>query len=165
MEIRKTRLTDISAALEIYAAARKFMAEKGNPDQWTDGYPSEDFIKEDILNGNSYVITDKDDNIFGIFTFIIGKDPTYAVIENGDWLNEKPYGVIHRIASTGQLKGITDICLDWCFQQIDNIRIDTHQDNEPMKQTLIRNGFKYCGIIFCHNGTERIAFQKYIGKK
>ena len=165
MKIRKTTFNDMSAAMNIYSGARNFMTAKGNPNQWTNGYPSEDFIINDINNGNSYVIVDGKKKITGIFTFIIGTDPTYDIIENGKWLNDKPYGVIHRIASSGQTKGITEICLNWCFEQIDNIRIDTHKDNKPMKDAIIRNGFEYCGIIYCHNGTKRIAFQKYIGNE
>jgi hypothetical protein len=29
-----------------------------------------------------------------------------------------------------------------------------------MQKCLIRNGFKYCGIIYLESGAERIAFQK-----
>lgn len=163
MKIRKATLADIPAAMKIYAGAREFMAKNGNPSQWTNGYPTEEFITNDINNGNSYVIVDDNNTINGIFAFIIGNDPTYDIIVGGNWLNEKPYGVIHRIASNGLIKGITEICMKWCFEQIDNIRIDTHKDNTTMKNAILRNGFEYCGIIYCHNGTERIAFQKYIG--
>jgi hypothetical protein len=30
------------------------------------------------------------------FCFWQGKDDTYDYIENGKWLNDKPYGVVHR---------------------------------------------------------------------
>ena len=42
--------------MEIYAYARKFMAEHGNPNQWgPTNWPPEWLIKEDIEKGCSYV--------------------------------------------------------------------------------------------------------------
>lgn len=93
----KTRIEDLDEAIRIYDFARVRMTEGGNPNQWTDGYPSRDVIAEDIESGNSYKIV-IDGRIAGVFTFIIGDDPTYEVIEGG-WLNDNPYGAIHRIAA------------------------------------------------------------------
>ena len=36
--IRKTTFADISQLREIFAIARQFMIETGNPNQWVDGY-------------------------------------------------------------------------------------------------------------------------------
>ncbi len=38
------------------------------------------------------------------FAFILGEDPTYQQID-GAWLNDQPYGTIHRIAGNGKIKG------------------------------------------------------------
>ena len=43
--------------------------------------------------------------------------------------------------------------------RFDTLRVDTHADNRVMQRTLIRMGFVYTGIIFCHNGTPRLAYQ------
>ena len=43
-----------------------------------------------------------------------GKRPYLSHIE-GKWLNEAPYGVIHRLASNGKAKGIARQCIAWCF--------------------------------------------------
>ena len=80
----------------------------------------------------------------------------------GGWLNEKPYGVIHRIASSGKVGGVFSACLEWCSRYVDNIRIDTHRDNRVMQELLLRHGFRRCGIIYLANGDERIAFQKEV---
>ena len=39
--------------------------------------------------------------------------------------------------------------------------IDTHENNTPMRNLLIKNGYKYCGKIQLSGGFgERMAFQK-----
>ena len=118
-------------------------------------------IKKDIENGNSYVCLDEEQNIVGTFTFIQGNDPTYARIYEGAWSDDtRPYGVIHRLASTEQSKGVASACLQWCYRQIPNLRADTHRDNHILQHILKKHGFQYCGIIYLQNGDERLAFQK-----
>lgn len=155
--VRPTSAEDLDNVMLIYDYAREKMAESGNPNQWIDGYPTVADIRNDIVNGVSYVI-EIDGIIAGVFVFISGNDPTYEVIE-GEWLNDNPYGTIHRIAAAPGFKGIADICLDFCKSKGIDIRIDTHSDNVPMLGWITSRGFSYCGIIYCHNGTPRKAFQ------
>ncbi len=155
--IRQTRLSDLDTVMSIYDCARTRMITTGNPNQWIEGYPSCDIITADIQQGNSFVI-ETGNKITGVFTFIMGLDPTYEVIE-GEWLNDKPYGTIHRLAAAPQAKGIADICLDFCKSKELDIRIDTHPDNVPMLNWIMSRSFTYCGIIYCHNGSRRKAFQ------
>jgi hypothetical protein len=162
MIITKAQLKDIDILISMYDHAHNFMAANGNPNQWINGYPSRELILKDINNGNCYVCKNEVGNIIGAFTFIIGDDPTYEKIYSGQWLNEKPYGVIHRLVSNGSTRGVTKDCIEWCLKQIRNIRIDTHSDNKVMQNILNKMEFTYCGIIHTHNGTERLAFQKYI---
>ena len=82
MTIRKTMPCDVPAVLSVYEGARKFMAENGNPNQWTDGYPDESTLLHDIERGVSYVITEDSDTA-GTFSLILGEEETYRVIENG----------------------------------------------------------------------------------
>lgn len=74
--------------------------------------------------------------------------------------NDSPYGVIHRITTLSERKGVASFCLDWCFKQCGNIRIDTHENNLPMIAVLKKNGYVQCGTIYLKNGDERLAFQK-----
>lgn len=157
MEIRKTALSDLPKVMQIFENARNFMMISGNPSQWNDNYPSEELIMSDIHEGISYVIIDKD-RIVGTFVFVEGKEPTYSDID-GCWLNDKPYGTIHRIASDGSTKGIADECLNFCKMRNQNIRIDTHKDNSVMLKWINHSGFKKCGIIHVSDGTPRYAFQ------
>lgn len=75
-------------------------------------------------------------------TFVLrgGIDPTYNIIYEGKWLNDKPYATIHRIASTGEIKGIMHIAMQFALQQYDNIRIDTHHDNMVMQHLIEKKG-------------------------
>ena len=54
--IRHAVDSDKERICEIYAFARKFMAENGNPNQWKNNNPSREIIDNDIAAGNLYVI-------------------------------------------------------------------------------------------------------------
>ncbi len=114
-------------------------------------------VRRDIADGISYVV-ESDNRIVGTFVFIIGDEPTYSEIE-GKWIDNEPYGTIHRIASDGSVKGIADYCLKYCSGIIGNIRIDTHKDNNVMLKWIKCSGFSYCGIIHVADGSPRHAFQ------
>ena len=158
-QIRKTRLEEIDWVLPIYSRARQFMQETGNNDQWINGYPAREDILSDIGNGCSYVCISPGGELAGIFFFKTGNDETYDNIYDGRWLNDEPYGVIHRLASSGAYKGVGDACIQWCLEKCENIRVDTHRDNRVMQHIFRKNGFVRCGLIYIRNGSERIAFQ------
>ncbi len=159
MEIRKTRLEEIDEVMEIYAYARQFMAEHGNPNQWKKTNPPRERVEQDIIEGKSHVCVENGE-ILGVFYFAIEEDPTYNVIYDGEWLNADEYAVVHRIASAGKAKGVGTFCMNWAYEQFSNVKIDTHRDNVVMQNMLKKNGFAYCGIIHLANGEERLAFQK-----
>ena len=49
MNIRNAEIKDLPRIMEIFAHARRFMTEHGNPDQWgPDNWPPEDLIRSDI---------------------------------------------------------------------------------------------------------------------
>lgn len=146
---------------KIYAGARQFMAEHGNAGQWGTNYPGEELLLDNIRQEKLYVCAGgEEEKIAAVFYFAAEEDPSYGKIEDGAWLNEEPYGVVHRIASARTVKGAASFCLNWAFRQTGNIRIDTHEDNIPMQNMLRKNGFRYCGKIHLKNGEPRIAFQK-----
>lgn len=158
MTIRKATIDDIPAMQEIFAIARRFMAAKGNPRQWAGNYPSDAMLAEDIKGGDSYLCIE-DGKAVATFVLRGGTDPTYDVIYNGSWPNNRPYATIHRIASSGRVKGIFASAMQFALQSYSSIRIDTHRDNSVMQNAIRKAGFVYCGIIHCWNGEERLAFQ------
>ena len=164
MQIRKTREKDFARLMEIYAYARDFMKQHGNPDQWgPTNWPPEALIREDIKNGNSYVCENDSGQVCGTFYFIAGKDiePTYRVITDGAWLDDSPYGVVHRIAADGSEKGIGTFCLNWAYEQCSHLRMDTHGDNTVMQNLLKKLGFVHCGTIYVEEDDfPRLAYEK-----
>ena len=160
MLIRRAVRSDLPALERLYARARVFMAENGNPTQWGETYPLElqmEDVTEDIALGRSYVC-EEDGRVVAAFMFTGGPDPTYAVIEEGQWPDDEPYGVVHRIATGGARKGAGEFCLNWCLERCGNLRIDTHENNQPMRGLLEKMGFRYCGVIHVEDGTPRLAY-------
>lgn len=160
MEIRKTTVEDIERVMELYAMARVFMREHGNPRQWGDHYPSRNLVAHDIKEEKSYVCVDEG-IITAVFFFASEEDPDYREIYEGAWRNDAPYSVVHRIVAPTGRRGTASFCLQWCYEQCGgNIRIDTHRDNIPMQKMLEKNGFERCGIIYIGGKEERIAYNR-----
>jgi len=163
MNIRKTTAGEIPAVMSLYAEGRQYMRANGNMEQWSDGYPSRSVIEKDIEDGVSYVVEEANE-IIGVFAFMEGPDRTYLKIYDGDWGNDAPYHVIHRIVSKVHSKGVAAFVYRWAFDRCSQIRIDTHRDNIPMQNSLKKNGFTYKGIIYLESGDERLAFLKIKGE-
>ncbi len=163
LKIRQSMESDLDEIMEIYAYARRFMAENGNPNQWgPTNWPPKHLIHNDILQKKSYVCL-HEEQIAGTFFYTIGKDvePTYRHIENGSWLDDSAYGVVHRIAGNGSVKGIGEFCLEWAYRQCGHLRIDTHGDNIVMQNLLAKMGFRYCGIVYVEEDRNpRLAYEK-----
>ena len=157
--IRQATSPDLSHIIVIYAHARRFMAEHGNPTQWGNARPTEADISARIARNELFVLEDSD-GIHGVFAFILEEDPTYHVIENGQWLSDAPYGTIHAVASDGSIHGFLTQIVMYCLQTIRHLRIDTHPDNLIMQHVITKNGFTKCGIIYVADGTPRLAYER-----
>lgn len=164
MTIRQSTESDLPRIMALYANARAFMAAHGNPRQWgLTQWPPEALIREDIRQGHSYVCANEEGSVIGTFFFIQGKDiePTYHDITGGAWLDESPYGVVHRIAGDGSEKGIGAFCLNWAYDRCGHLRIDTHGDNKVMQNLLKKLGFVCCGTIYVTEDSDpRLAYEK-----
>ena len=159
MEIRNTKIEELPRLLEIYKNAREFMKNHGNATQWGASYPEEDLVRQDIMAGHSYVCIHEEE-IVGTFFFAIGPDKTYAIIEDGTWLNDREYAVVHRVAIEKRGIGVASYCINWAYEQYPNIKIDTHKNNHAMQAMLKKNGFTQCGTIYLEDGSTRLAYQK-----
>ena len=160
--IRLAREADLPAIVSVIEAAKGIMRASGNMFQWNDGYPSGEVILADIAAANGFVICE-DGGVVAYFALIASPEPTYNVIYGGKWLDdEKPYHVIHRIASTSESHGVFAAIMDYAFSVDGNIRIDTHRDNSIMQHNILKHGFSYCGIIYLLSGDERLAYQRIV---
>ena len=139
MEIKKADRTHIDEIMSLYKDAKIFMDNHGNNDQWPVGYPSKEMITKDI--DKMYLCMYEDE------------------IE-GQWLNDAPYGVVHRVVSAHIVKGACKFILNWAYSQIPNLKMDTGVKNIPMQNLLESCGFKKCGKIVNMQGITCLAYQK-----
>jgi len=182
VNFRKSTYDDVDRILEIIEKA-KIELKKLGLDQWQNGYPDRKVIENDIKFGISYVLEDIEKNENGLksesFTKILGtivlspkKEMPYSKIE-GKWITNDDYIVIYRLAVDSEIKnkGIATKILEFsekeCIKnKILSIKADTHENNEPMKRFLEKNGFSYCGVIYLDKepdvGEKRIAYEKII---
>ena len=162
MEIRRATQEDFERVMEIYAYAREFMAANGNPDQWgPTKWPHPEIIQADIEEGKGFVV-ENGGRVIGSFAFIWGPDHTYDHIEDGEWLDDSRYAVIHRMAGDGSVKGIGEFILNWAYEKSGgHLRIDTKPENKVVRNLAEKLGFIPCGIIYViEDDNPRIALEK-----
>lgn len=169
MKIQPATFSDVPRILEIIEDAKIYLASL-NIDQWQNGYPNKIQIENDIANKESYVVLNTDNQLIATTMFSINGEPTYKIIE-GNWLIDETekYGVIHRLATAKEFRkhGIAAYVFnhfhDFLKQEnIQSLKIDTHQDNLGMQSLVKKLGYQYCGIIYTNYGNKRLAFEKII---
>ncbi|MDR3251074.1 MAG: GNAT family N-acetyltransferase [Tannerella sp.] len=167
MIFRKAALNDLRSMMDVVRQAQASLKALGI-DQWQNGYPSEEVICRDIGNGDAFVLTD-DDIVIAMATVIFNNEPTYDVIYEGEWLSRGEFVVVHRmaVADCSRKKGVASIIFHEVgmtakSRNISSFKIDTHEGNIPMRNVLLKNGFKYCGKIFLKDGALRLAFEKIL---
>ncbi|MCR4743513.1 MAG: GNAT family N-acetyltransferase [Treponema sp.] len=163
MTIKLAEKSDVNRIMDIYAFARDFMAKNGNPNQWgPTKWPPLEVINQDIDKKKLFLCL-HEDRIVGVFFYDFGKkiEACYNKIEEGSWSSPETYGVVHRIAGDGSVKGIGSFCINWAFEKAGCLRMDTHPDNLPMQGLLTKLGFKKCGIIHVEEDDyPRFAYEK-----
>ena len=114
MRIQKATSADLKKVLDVYNNAREFMRTHNNGDQWGESYPPGELVERTL--DKTYLCMEGD-QLACVFYYAVENEECYSNIE-GKWLNESPYAVVHRIASTGIVKGAAAFCLNWAYQQI-----------------------------------------------
>ena len=161
MEIVAAQLDDVPTLLSLYERARRFMAEHDNAYQWGhNGWPPASLIESDVHHQHCYKVVE-DGQIVGVFYFDYGENPEPCYASLDGWSTKPPYGVIHRIASAGEGKGILAKAVEFALSQCPNLRIDTYYKNSVMLNALRKLGFREVGEVILEHDTEpRIAFEK-----
>lgn len=165
---------DLPQIMQIIHSAQLFLKEQG-VDQWQNGYPDEARITGDISGGTGHVLCQ--DGLlaaYGVLTF--SDETSYAVIHEGTWENDEPYGTLHRLASAAAQRGggasaallghLEQLCRQAGYSWM---RTDTHRHNAPMRSFLEKHGYSNRGIIYLAQegvggafGDERIAYEKHL---
>lgn len=170
MKIRLSKITDIPEIMEIIKDAKallKFL----QIDQWQNGYPNAAQVENDIHNKESYVVFNNDGKIVATAMFTARKEPTYKKVIAGNWVvsEDEAYGVIHRMAvkKEHRKEGLALFLFQEFHQQlkdqnIQSLKIDTHEENIGMQSLIKKLGYTYCGIIYTSYGAKRLAFEKVI---
>ena len=154
MNIRKAVVSDFNRIMEIYAIAREYMKNSGNPNQWKDHYPEKNIVNKDIEDKISYVLEDNG-HIFACFVFTKGYEKSYEL----NFPSYKEYGIIHRVASDGSERKIVSRIINFVKKEISLLRIDTHEDNKTMQKAVEKLGFKRLGIIQLDDRSFRILYE------
>ena len=153
--ICRASIDDLSIVMGLIEQGKAKMIKAGNPNQWSASYPAESTIRRDIAQGVCYLIHECGKPI-ATFVAKEGPEPNYHHIDNGSWLDDQPYYVIHRVASVEGVHGVMADIIKYCSALTSSI----HADNRPMQTSLARLGFVYCGIIYVENGDSRQAYQR-----
>ncbi|AAK80697.1 ribosomal protein S18 acetylase RimI-like enzyme [Clostridium acetobutylicum] len=167
MEFKRASKSDINNIMNIIKQSQEYFKQKGI-DQWQNNYPNFEVIKEDIEKEDSFILL-KDSRIVATAVISFSGDKNYDNIYEGKWLSYSSFAVIHRIAVDSNCKGeglasviikeAEKLCLN---KDVHSIKVDTHKNNLSMQKLLKKNGFKYCGIIYLEDKSERLAFEKLL---
>ena len=169
MRLKLSSFNDVDKIIEIIDHAKIYLASL-NIDQWQNGYPNKTEIENDILNGESYVVFNEQNEIVATAMFTVTPEPTYKIID-GNWITDelKKYGVVHRLAIKKEYKkmGIATFMFEQFHellkkQNINSLKIDTHEQNLGMQSLIQKLGYQYCGIIYTKYQAKRLAFEKVL---
>ena len=170
MEIRKAKDADFGAMQALFDEARGTIATLGI-NQWQNGEPAPEVVREDISLGQSYVITDGD-ALCATFALMNESEPLYDNIYNGEWKtgnDNRNYQAIHRVAVAVFMrgKGTSTQIINYAAEVARargrvSLRIDTHEGNAVMRRMLEKHGFELCGVIYLKNGDPRVAYERVL---
>jgi GNAT superfamily N-acetyltransferase len=148
---------------------RKQMAAHGSG-QWQGKEPSFATIEEDILHQRYFLLFENHQPCGG--AALMKHEPGYDHLLEGRWLNQDPYMVIHRffIAPSYQGRHLSKILLDELELQVqqhhvNNLRLDTHALNQPMRGLLKRQHYHEVGKAWLPQAGERLVYHKVLGEK
>ena len=162
------RLAKISEAYEIWQILKDAIQRRkeDGSNQWQDGYPNMDVVKNDIERKIGFVLT-QNDNIIGYTAIIINDEPDYINIE-GKWLTNKEFMVYHRVAiskkflAKGMAKKMMKLIEEYALSKnIYSLKADTNHDNIPMLKIFEKMGYSFCGTVHIRQ-SPRKAYEKVL---
>lgn len=171
--VRKAVYDDIDKIITIIEDA-KALLKNNHSLQWqdSDGYPNRKTVYADIEKGWLYVNI-RNNSLAGIVTLVAVADESYKKIEAGNWLNNRRYYAIHRLAVKKEFyrQGVARELLDYTTtitkqNGVYDLRTDTTEENSSMHCLLEKCGFIRCGIVYLVRSDcpdpKRIAFHKVL---
>ncbi len=165
LSVLPATMGDLNGIMGVFAQARGYMAELGNP-QWGDGFPEAPFISDKIERGLMYKVV-SGGQIAAVFS-VLDYDGDYDNID-GKWLTRGDYFVLHTVAVANDFRGKG--CARFIFARAEDmaaergkisVRMDTHEQNIPMRTLVGSLGYVYCGKLKVRGGKPRIGFEKLL---
>tara|TARA_B110000858_G_scaffold193022_1_gene244774 strand:+ start:47 stop:556 length:510 start_codon:yes stop_codon:yes gene_type:complete len=162
------RPAKISEAFEIWQILKDAIQRRkeDGSNQWQDGYPNMDVVKNDIERKIGFVLT-QNDNIIGYTAIIINNEPDYINIE-GKWLTNQEFMVYHRVAiskkflAKGMAKKMMKLIEEYALSKnIYSLKADTNHDNIPMLKIFEKMGYSFCGTVHIRQ-SPRKAYEKVL---
>ena len=164
-ELRKATPQDAPKIWEILQQSIERRRLDGSQ-QWQNGYPNQETVKNDIENGYGFVLTENEE-IVAYSALIENYEPAYDQID-GKWLSHGEFLVIHRVgvfdrtAGKGYAKETFRKIEEYTKSlNIPSIKVDTNFDNGAMLHILEKLGYTYCGEVMLM-GAPRKAFEKLL---
>ena len=162
---RPAKNSEASKIWQILKDAIQRRKEDGS-NQWQDGYPNMDVVKNDIERKIGFVLT-QNDNIIGYTAVIINDEPDYINIE-GKWLTNQDFIVYHRVAiskkflAKGMAKKMMKLIEEYALSKnIYSLKADTNHDNIPMLKIFEKMGYSFCGTVHIRQ-SPRKAYEKVL---
>lgn len=166
LELRMVKKGEEELALNFIDEARVYLKEQGI-EQWQNGYPSMDTIKEDVEFLRGYFIV-KDNKEIGYICVDIDGKAGYQEID-GEWKASGRYSVINRmtISKKSRDKGLADAAFKLAEEistkrNVNIIRIATDISNKKMQHIIGKLEYYHCGNIVSADGGIRLAYEKVI---
>ena len=164
-QFRRAKISDAFEIWQILKDAIQRRKEDGS-NQWQDGYPNMDVVKNDIERKIGFVLT-RNDNIIGYTAIIINDEPDYINIE-GKWLTNQDFIVYHRVAiskkflAKGMAKKMMKLIEEYALSKnIYSLKADTNHDNIPMLKIFEKMGYSFCGTVHIRQ-SPRKAYEKVL---
>ena len=166
LHIRKATREDVPRVWVILQQAVDQMLREGRH-QWSREYPRPEDIGQDISQGVGTVLCRRDGTVIAYAAVVFTGEPAYETLE-GEWLSDRPYVVVHRIAVADECKraGIATRFMRMIEEEavregIHSFRIDPNYDTVYMQKMLARLGFTRTGECRYHRGS-RLCYEKLI---
>lgn len=153
--LRQSTLDDLPRVIDIIEGAKKTLRDRG-VDQWQQGYPDNEILKQDIQEDISYVLM-LDGEVVGVAALQQGYDKNYQDMTSGAWSDnsEVTYSIIHRIAVEAGHQGqhlsaslIQQLLTMSYYLGYRDVRIDTHPENLVMQHVITSNHVLHYQVLW-----------------
>ena len=169
MEIIRATEQELEELVSFYQIVADNMEERAIRHWHWGRYPNEELIREDVMNGNMYILR-TDGAISAAVGVVFGQEDAYDTLP---WTCGMNPGSFHRIAVHPSMQGagLGGLVLDDVQQLLrrsghDCIRCDTAEDNLPALRFYEKLGFRRCGRLHWEDNIgDNITFDKALKRE